>query len=209
MFCVLVSCCDRWGWGLWGCCACANEWVGVSLDMGMEMDMDMEMGMSLGIGMGMGLAVCLSVLVYVCVCTHALLTVCQTDVFLLLLQRKGNSSCGAPTLKDSLALRWGVSVCVCVCACVCACVHACACVCLCVHVCVRACVCACVCACVRVCMCVCVCVCLCVYTGNSIHVIYRSQKPTNPWRLSSMQQFTLCLVATTTLLSFQVSPSIS
>ena len=42
VFCVLISCCDRWGWGLWGCCACANVWVGVGLDMGMKMDMEME-----------------------------------------------------------------------------------------------------------------------------------------------------------------------
>ena len=88
--------------------------------------------------------------------------------------------------------------------CVRACECACVCVCMCVCVRVRVCVCVCVC----VCLCVHVCVHACVYTGNSTHVMYRSQKPMNPLRLSSMQQFALCLVATTTLLSFQVSASI-
>ena len=82
---------------------------------------------------------CVSVLVCVCAYSCAMFAVYSMYFLLPLLQRMGNSSCGALTLKDNLELRF-VSVCV-LCACVlCACVW-CACVCgvlgvlgvLCVH----------------------------------------------------------------------------
>ena len=63
----------------------------------------------------------MSVLVCVCAYSCAMFAVYSMYFLLPLLQRMGNSSCGALTLKDNLALRF-VSVCV-LCACVwCACV---------------------------------------------------------------------------------------